>query len=122
MIIPICLWLAAVTNRGDSSHYADAPSSGHVTNSLTRALRLIPWFLIGFLIVAGVNSMGLIPASTHGAVQNVALFLITIALCAIGISIDVAALGRAGLRPLLLGGALWVTVGSTSLLLQAAHL
>jgi uncharacterized integral membrane protein (TIGR00698 family) len=122
MIIPICLWLAAVTNRGDSSHHVDAPSSGHITNSLPRNLRLVPWFLIGFLIVAGANSIGLIPVSIHGAVQNVALFLITIALSAIGLSIDVAALRRAGPRPLLLGGALWVTVGSASLLLQAAQL
>jgi uncharacterized integral membrane protein (TIGR00698 family) len=122
MIIPICLWLAAVTNRGDSPHQIGAPSPGHPPNAFTRARRLVPWFLVGFLIVAGANSIGLIPASTHGAVQNIALFLITIALSAIGLSVDVAALRRAGPKPLLLGGALWVTVGSASLLLQAAHL
>jgi uncharacterized integral membrane protein (TIGR00698 family) len=87
MIIPICLWLAAVTNRGNSPRQIDGPSPGHFPNTLTRARRLVPWFLI----IAGANSTGLIPASTHGAVQNAALFLITIALSAIGLSVDLAA-------------------------------
>jgi uncharacterized membrane protein YadS len=65
---------------------------------------------------------GLIPASAHGAAQAFALFLITVALSAIGLSVDVTAMRRAGPRPLLLGGALWITVGSASLLLQAARL
>jgi uncharacterized membrane protein YadS len=92
--------------------------SGEATVPLRRARRLVPWFLI----VAGANSTGLIPASTHGAVQNAALFLITIALSAIGLSVDLAALRRAGPKPLFVGGALWVTVGSASLRFQAMHL
>jgi hypothetical protein len=37
-------------------------------------------------------------------------------------STKAAAIPTARPKPLLLGGALWVTVGSASLLLQAAHL
>ena len=85
---------------------------------MVRALKLIPWFLIGFLVVAAANSLGLVPSSSHSALQHTSLFLITVALSAIGLSTDVAALRRAGHRPLLLGLLLWVAVAVTSLLLQ----
>jgi uncharacterized membrane protein YadS len=49
----------------------------------------------------------------------VSAFLVAVALSAIGLSTDVAALRRAGARPLLLGALLWVTVGAASLALQS---
>jgi uncharacterized membrane protein YadS len=45
--------------------------------------------------------------------------MITAALAAIGLSTDVHHIRRAGFRPLALGAVLWVTVGLTSLGLQA---
>jgi uncharacterized membrane protein YadS len=41
-----------------------------------------------------------------------------VALAAVGLSTDMAALRRAGARPLLLGLVLWLAVGATSLGLQ----
>ena len=46
-------------------------------------------------------------------------YLIAVALSGIGLSVDFAAMRRAGWRPLLLGGSLWVVVSVTSLGLQA---
>ncbi|MGI8759698.1 MAG: YeiH family protein, partial [Jatrophihabitantaceae bacterium] len=109
MIIPICLGLSALTRRG-------TPSAGLAA----RVRRLVPWFLVGFLLVAAANSAGLVPAATHHGLQQASLFLITIALCGIGLSTDFAALRRAGHRPLLLGLLLWVAVSAASLLLQWA--
>ena len=119
MIIPICLGLAALVRRRDAATAGDRSdnSEGH---ALVRALKLVPWFLIGFLVVAAANSLGLVPSGSHSALQHVSLFLITVALSAIGLSTDVAALRRAGHRPLLLGLLLWVAVATTSLLLQWA--
>jgi uncharacterized membrane protein YadS len=45
--------------------------------------------------------------------------MITAALAAIGLSTDVGHVRRTGLRPLALGAVLWLTVGLTSLGLQA---
>jgi uncharacterized integral membrane protein (TIGR00698 family) len=115
MIIPICLSLASVRRRSDR---AEVAPSGPEDHGLLHVARLVPWFLIGFLLVAALNSAGLIPVSIHPAMQSTALFLITVALSAIGLSTDIAAVGRAGLRPLLLGFVLWVTVATTSLSLQ----
>ena len=82
--------------------------------------KLVPWFLVGFLAAAAVNSAGLVPSASHPALAHVSLFLITTALAAIGLSTDVGGLRRAGIRPVLLGLLLWITVALTSLLLQSA--
>jgi uncharacterized membrane protein YadS len=84
-----------------------------------RIARLVPWFLIGFVIAAAANSSGAIPPGAHVPLQHVSVFLVAVALSAIGLSADVAALRRAGHRPLLLGAMLWITVAAASLGLQA---
>lgn len=113
MIIPICIGLAALTRR----RAASASPESHLVG---RAFRLVPWFLVGFLLVAAANSAGLVPVTSHAALQHVSLFLITTALSAIGLSTDARALRHAGARPVLLGALLWVSVAGTSLLLQWA--
>jgi uncharacterized membrane protein YadS len=78
----------------------------------------VPWYLIGFLIVASINGLGLIPKGIHHGLVQFSVFLISMALAAIGLSTDIAGFRRTGPRPLLLGGILWVLVSATSLLLQ----
>jgi uncharacterized integral membrane protein (TIGR00698 family) len=112
MIIPISLGLSALVARRDGADRAGGLGR--------RVLRLVPWFLVGFLVVAAANSLGAVPARAHAPLQQASVFLITAALAAIGLSTDVAGLRRAGHRPLLLGAALWVVVAGTSLLLQWA--
>jgi uncharacterized integral membrane protein (TIGR00698 family) len=119
MIIPICLFLAGRAQRRAAGVGSDAvPSRAPQNLGARRIVRLIPWFLIGFILVAGANSAGLVPSASHGSLQASSLFLITMALSAIGVSTDVRGLVRAGYRPLLLGLGLWVSVGVTSLALQ----
>lgn len=113
MIIPVSLVLAALTRRRCPEA---APAAG---GRALRALRLVPWFLVGFLSVAAANSAGLVPAASHASLRTASLFLITMALGAIGLSTDLRAVRRAGPRPLLLGAALWLAVATTSLALQA---
>jgi uncharacterized membrane protein YadS len=114
---------AAVTGPGATGTVATdgAPIRGTTTAgrlSARRVLRLVPWFLIGFIVMAAANSAGVIPSGWHGALSEVSLFLVAVALSAIGLSTDVAALRRAGAKPVLLGAMLWVTVTMASLGLQ----
>jgi uncharacterized membrane protein YadS len=136
MIIPICLGLAALTARRHRTALAGgadtggADTGGGVSMTATvpgrrsgrvspwRMVRLVPWFLIGFIVAAALNSAGAIPAGTHGPLQHASVFLVAVALSAIGLSTDVAALRKAGPRPLLLGALLWITVAAASLGLQ----
>ncbi|MFI6070654.1 YeiH family protein [Actinoplanes sp. NPDC051343] len=98
MIIPIVLVLSSARRRS--------------------VISLVPWFLVAFVAVAGLHTAGLIPVAAQGFLHQVALLLIAVALAAVGLSTDVAALRRAGARPLLLGLILWVAVSATSLGLQ----
>jgi uncharacterized integral membrane protein (TIGR00698 family) len=128
MIIPICLGLASLTARKRRvAESAATPGAGQLAAgaasqpagmSPRRALRLVPWFLIGFVAAAAVNSAGLIPAAAHLSLQHVSVFLVAVALSAIGLSTDLPALRKAGTKPLLLGALLWVTVAVASLGLQ----
>jgi uncharacterized integral membrane protein (TIGR00698 family) len=83
-----------------------------------RVVRLVPWFLIGFVVAAGLNSAGVIPSGAHGSLQHVSVFLVAVALSAIGLSTNVPALRKAGPKPVLLGALLWITVAAASLGLQ----
>ena len=113
MIIPICLGLASGTTASPGT----APAPDRMSPS--RVVRLVPWFLIGFVAAAALNSAGAIPAASHGPLQHLSVFLVAVALSAIGLSTNVPALRKAGPRPLLLGALLWITVAAASLGLQA---
>jgi uncharacterized integral membrane protein (TIGR00698 family) len=106
MIIPITIGLAVVQARRTAASGVSARQIGG----------LVPWFLVGFVVVAVVNSLGLITPGAQGFLVQASIFLIAVALAAIGLSTDAAALRRAGWRPLLLGAVLWVLVAATSLL------
>lgn len=80
--------------------------------------RLIPPFLVLFLLAAGVNSLGLVPDGWGSGVDVAAAYLTTVALTAIGLGTPVRAVREAGWRPLALGGILWVLVAVSSLALM----
>lgn len=111
MIIPISIGLSIMEARRS----ADG-------QKLTgrRIAKLVPWFLIGFVVVALINSTGLIPDAPRQVLVHVSVFLIAMALAGIGLSTDIPALRRAGWRPLALGGMLWMLVTLTALATIAA--
>ncbi|GAA4837272.1 YeiH family protein [Actinomycetospora corticicola] len=81
--------------------------------------RLVPLFLVGFVVASALTTIGVVPMSWHPALTAIGTFLITTALAGIGLSMRVADLRRAGVRPLLLGACLWVLVAASSLGIQA---
>ncbi|HEY1967861.1 MAG TPA: putative sulfate exporter family transporter [Pseudonocardia sp.] len=81
--------------------------------------KIVPMFLIGFVLTSLLDTVGLIPASWHAGITQTSTFLITTALAGIGLSMRLSDIRGAGIRPLLLGGMLWVLVAASSLGLQA---
>ncbi|MDQ8707993.1 YeiH family protein [Streptomyces sp. LHD-70] len=112
MIIPICLGLAWLVRRRDRA------ASDTAAGPRLRVVKLVPVFLVGFLLMTAANSLGLIPAAAQPALSELSVFLITVALAATGLSTDLAGLRRTGPRPLVLGACLWIVVSVTSLVLQ----
>ena len=82
--------------------------------------RIVPWFLLVFVVAAALRTAGQIPRSADHSVRLLAEALITVALAAIGLSTRLGALRRTGPRPLLLGAVVWVAVAVASLAVQRA--
>jgi uncharacterized integral membrane protein (TIGR00698 family) len=59
---------------------------------------LVPWFIIGFLLVAALRSMGMIPAGWLKPIATAATALTTISMAALGLGVDVNVVAGAGLR------------------------
>lgn len=81
---------------------------------------LVPLFVVGFLVVVGLRSVGLVP---EAAVQLGAIaeqVAIAMALFALGVGVRIGELRALGARPLVLGPGAWVLV--TGFGLAAVHL
>lgn len=123
MIIPVTVTLAALAGRVSARVTPEQLSTDAVDTTTRRrpslrVHRLVPWFLVGFLLVVLARSIGLIPFAATPSLAATASFMITIALAGVGLATDIGAILRAGLRPLLLGIILWVVVALSSLGIQ----
>lgn len=96
--------------------------AARVMAAMRTATGLVPGFLVLFAGMAALRGAGAIPGSWAAAISEGATLLITLALSAVGLSVDLAGLRRAGLRPLALGAVLWITVSVLSLGCQAVGL
>ena len=64
---------------------------------------VFPWFILGFLAMSGLTSLGLIPAALAAALKSVSKFLMVAALAAIGLNTDFKTLCKSGAKPMLHG-------------------
>ncbi len=80
----------------------------------------VPWFVIGFVVLVGVNSVVAIPDAVAAGIAATTSFLLATALAAMGLETDIGKLRAKGLRPLLLGLAAFLFVATFSLTLVMA--
>ncbi|MFD3259190.1 YeiH family protein [Paenibacillus lentus] len=59
----------------------------------------IPWFILGFLLMSGVNTLGIIPERATGMIVAAAYLLIAVAMAGLGLGVDLAVFRRLGIRP-----------------------
>ena len=91
MLGPVVLCLSLLTRR--LREPGEAPSRGGPTLS-----ELVPWFIVGFLLVLAVRSLGAIPQTTLPTIKMTANLLTTISMAALGLGVDVRVVAKAGLR------------------------
>ena len=96
-IIPAVLVFAAIQIHLKKK--AQAENSG----VKVRIAKIIPWFILGFLAMSALTSLGLIPAAVAAVLKSVSKFLMVAALAAIGLNTDFRALCRSGAKPMLHG-------------------
>lgn len=73
----------------------------------------IPWFAFGFILVVVLNSTALLPQRVVAMAITIDTLLLAMAMAALGLTTHIGALRQAGLKPMLLGSALfaWLIIG-----------
>jgi uncharacterized integral membrane protein (TIGR00698 family) len=107
MLAPVVIILGLMASRR-------AHRGGHAHN---QAKAPMPWFVLGFIALVGLNSIVAIPAQTKGAIVLATTFLLSVALAAMGLETDIAKLRAKGIRPLILGFAAFLFIAGFSLAL-----
>ncbi len=97
-IIPTVLVFAYIGTRMKQKELK-AVSNGQKVN----LVKIIPWFIGGFLLLAIVNSLGWIPVAASSVLKGASKFLMVTALAAIGLGTSIADFKKAGLKPMFYG-------------------
>ena len=124
MLAPFLLGLSAWIARNpgtrpaeaDEADEADAPARGGI---------VVPWFALGFVLVAGIHSLGVLPTPFVTVANDVDTALLAMAMAGLGLTTHFSAIRKAGMKPLalaavlfawLLCGGLAINLGLTALL------
>lgn len=96
-IIPTVLIFSFINLRLKRKEGSDAVYKG------VNIKKLFPWFILGFLILAGVNSIGLISENVSLFVKDISKFLMVAALSAIGLNTSFKDMKKSGINPMVHG-------------------
>lgn len=132
MLIPLALVFAFLFRRQEeealqgATAAAGAPATIAATREpaaaepslLWRQIgKSFPWFILGFLAMALLNTLGLLGGALIAHLNVVAKFLITMAMVGVGLAVDYRQILALGSRPLLLGLFASVVIAVASLAL-----
>jgi uncharacterized integral membrane protein (TIGR00698 family) len=108
MLAPFLFLLSRVHGDGDSGHQASSTAPVGDRRRVT-----VPWFAVLFIVACAVNSVGVVPAAVAKYLVEVDTLLLAMAMAALGLRTHAGAIREAGVRPLMLAGALFafLTVG-----------
>jgi uncharacterized integral membrane protein (TIGR00698 family) len=88
--------------------------SGEIGASDGKPATPVPAFILLFLVIVAANSTVNISVNLKSAVATISTIMLTMALAAIGLTVDVRKLRERGLGPLALGAAASVFIGAVS--------
>lgn len=121
MLGPVILLLSLLAGRRASSSMSQKPA--RATSSSGKPMRiaalgtlgtLVPWFIIGFLLMIGLRSMDWIPSFMLSPAGHLSNWLTVVSMAALGLGVDVRQLARAGLRVTLVVSLSLLALGAIS--------
>ncbi|MBU2871109.1 YeiH family protein [Colwellia sp. E2M01] len=114
-LVVLSCWYAKQNATIDAGKHKECKSNKNAIN--------IPWFALWFIIVSGINSLALIPEEVCEFILKIDNILLTIAMVALGLRTHIGAIKQAGVKPLLLGGCLFIflTLGGYLINTLVAH-
>lgn len=115
MLAPFLLLLSAYLGRNGTK----APGEKREKSAIT-----IPWFAVIFILMAGFNSLNLLPAAWVNHLIVLDTILLAMAMAALGLTTHIGSIRQAGIKPLLLAFMLfaWLLIGGTGINLLVQHL
>ena len=97
-IIPAVLVFAAI-----GVHKKKKEAAGQSAAVRVNMKSVFPWFILGFLAMSALCSLGVIPAALAAGLKSASKFLMVAALAAIGLNTNFKELCRSGAKPMLHG-------------------
>lgn len=112
MLAPFLVALSAYLSRRNAAAADESP----VTAPTARRI-VIPWFALGFVAVAALNSMAVLPHAVVATAVDLDTFVLAMAMAALGITTHVSAIRTAGIKPLALAALLfaWLVMGGAAI-------
>ncbi len=101
-IIPTVI-IFALINARLKKKAAEAAGKQDAIHSNIKIVSLFPWFIAGFLALAVINSLNIIPDAVSAASKDVSKFLMVAALSAIGLNTSFREMSKSGIRPMIHG-------------------
>lgn len=103
-IIPVVVIFALINVRlKQKAAIAEGSSEKISAKGKIKFSSLFPWFILGFLALAVVNSFGVIPATVSAGAKSLSKFLMVSALAAIGLNTSFKQMSKSGPKPMLHG-------------------
>ncbi|SSZ40074.1 YeiH family protein [Bartonella grahamii] len=103
MLGPVIFILAIIYRRSAQTHF--------------RLHTLVPWFIIGFIIMMLIRSSGLIPETAINPIRLIAQLFTVISMAALGLGVDIRSLKKAGWRVILASTFSILLLGACSLIM-----
>lgn len=110
MIIPVCLLLIAYRLKKISISTATHVNTWH------KVKQTIPLFIVWFIIAVIIASFVPLPSDVLSFTKKLSRFLMTMALCSVGMTMNFHQLKHSGTKALLLGAVTWTSIIIASIL------
>ena len=92
LLVPVAIVIGIFYRRMDKSEEKKAFS-----------LSIIPWFILGFLAMSAINSLGIIPANVSQVLVDTAYILIAMAMAGLGLNVEMKTFKELGVKAFIAG-------------------
>ncbi|MBG9454564.1 membrane protein [Lysinibacillus sphaericus] len=92
LLVPVAIVIGILYRRMDKKQEKEGFS-----------LSIIPWFILGFLAMSAINSLGIVPANVAQTFVNTAYILIGMAMAGLGLNVDIKTFKQLGVKAFIAG-------------------
>lgn len=119
MLIALAIIFTILTVRQEAKANKLSNQASATQTSIGKTVfKVFPWFIVGFLVMAILNTLGLFDQinGLSKLFKNGYKFFITVALAGVGFKIQLKDLFTKGIKPIILGGCTWLAVATSTMI------